>query len=114
MSFHSALLDEDYLLVGNYVDEITRSKVARGEYVDFAKLMPRDKIGIEGDEQHMEMVNKGGLSYWMPVTDRDNTAITSYSRWEQAFRVYSNLYTEYFPNRSNELIQYNHIIHTAA
>ena len=45
-SFHSALLDEDYLLVGNYVDETTRSKVAKGEYVDFAKLMPRDKIGI--------------------------------------------------------------------
>ena len=92
-TYHSALLDEDYLLVGNYVDDITRNNIAKGEYVDFVKLMPRDKIGTEDEYQCMEMVNKGGLSYWMPVTDRDNTAITSYSRWEQAFRMFSNLYT---------------------
>ena len=114
ITYHSALLDEDYLLVGNYVNQGTRAKIANGEYVDFFKLMLRDKIGVDEDPQHMEMVNKGGLSYWMPLSDRENMTISSYSKWEQAFRVFSNIYTEYFPTRSNELIQYNHIIHTAS
>ena len=75
--------------------------------------MPKDKIGIE-DHQQIEMVNRGGLSYWIPISDRDNVSISSYSKLEQAFKVFSNIYTEYFPSRSSELIQYNHIIHTAA
>ena len=111
--WHSALLDEDYLQVGNYVDEITRNKIARGEYVDFAKLMPKDKLTSE-DDNHMEMVNKGGMSYWVPMSDRDNINISSYSKWEQAFRVFSNIYNQAFPNRSGELIQYHHTIFTAS
>ena len=62
----------------------------------------------------MEMTNKGGLSYWVPVSEHEVVAITSYSKWEQAYRVFSNIYTEYFPSRSNELIQYNHVIFTAS
>ena len=27
---HSALMDEDYLLVGNYVDEVTKKKISEG------------------------------------------------------------------------------------
>ena len=27
---HSALMDEDYLLVGNYVDEVTKKKISGG------------------------------------------------------------------------------------
>ena len=34
VTYHSVLLDEDYLLVGNYVDENTRNKIAGGDYVD--------------------------------------------------------------------------------
>ena len=42
--FHPYLtsLDEDYLMVGNHVDNLIRHKIKNGEYVDFAKLMPRD------------------------------------------------------------------------
>ena len=87
---HSALLDEDYLLVGNYINEITKKKIANGEYVDFAKLMPR--ISSEED-QHMEIVNKGDMSYWIPAGEKEVTAISSYMKWEQAFRVISNIYT---------------------
>ena len=39
--------------------------------------------------------------------------INSYSKWEQAFRVYSNIYMKFHPERGSELIQYSHIIHTA-
>ena len=110
---HSALLDKDYLLVGSYVDEITRQKIGNGEYVDFSKLMPKDKIAGEEDHQ-MEMVNKGRMSYWLPVADREATTVSSYMKWEQAFRVFSNIYNDFHPHRASELIQYNHIIYTAS
>ena len=110
--YHSAMLDEDYLLVGNYVDDTLKRKIGNGEYVDFAKLMPKEKAS---DEDHqMVLVNKGGYSYWMPVADREMTNINGYGKWEQAFHVFSNIYTAYHPTSSGELIQYNHIIHMAS
>ena len=62
----------------------------------------------------MEIVNRGGMSYWVPLADRDNVSINSFYKWEQAFRVYSNIYTYYHPERAGELIQYNHVIYTAS
>ena len=113
ITYHSSLLDEDYLLVGNYIDELTRNKIGNGEYVDFAKLMPRDKLNLEEDHR-MEIVNRGGMTYWVPAAECENTVINSFMKWEQAFRVFSNVYTAFHPKRAGELIQYNHIIHTAS
>ena len=110
---HAALLDEDYLLVGNYIDKSIRKKIGNGEYVDYSKLLPKDRTTSEEDNR-MEMVNKGGMSYWVPVSDREGVSISSYGKWEQAFRVFSNVYNEYFPGKAGELIQYNHVIHTAS
>ena len=46
--------------------------------------------------------------FYVPA-DRDSTATTNFSKWEQAFRVYSNIYTRTYPTKSTELIQYNHV-----
>ena len=112
VTYHSSLLDEENMCVGNYIDETTRRKIGNGEYVDFVKLMPRDKLAE--DDHRTEMVNRGGMSYWVPVADREMTTISSFIKWEQAFRVFSNIYTSFHPARAGELIQYNHIIHTAS
>ena len=112
-TLHSALLDEDYLIVGNHVDEITRRKIGNGEYVDFSKLMPKDRLNSEED-QRMEMVNRGGMTFWVPLSDRELTSINSYSKWEQAFRVFTKIYGSFFPEKTRELIQYQHTIFTAA
>ena len=112
IAVHSSFLDEDYLIVGNYIDENTKRRIGNGEYVDFAKLMPKDKL--TEDDHRMEMVNRGGYSYWVPIADRELTSINNFNKWEQAFRVFSNIYTSYHPSRAGELIQYNHIIHTAS
>ena len=46
---------------------------------------------------------------------QDNAAvISSYGKWEQAFRVYSNVLTSKYPAKSPELLQYNHTIHNAS
>ena len=35
-----AQIDEDYLLTGAHIEEATRNKIVKGEYVDFGKLLP--------------------------------------------------------------------------
>ena len=37
---HSAMVDETYHLVGSHVNHVTQDKIIRGEYVDFARLVP--------------------------------------------------------------------------
>ena len=110
---HPAVIDEDYLVVGNYVKEHIRQRIENGEYVDFSRLLPRDRLAFE-DETRMEIVNRNGRTFFVPANDTDVGSISNFSRWEQAFRVYSNIYTRRYPGRAYELIQYNHVIHTAA
>ena len=111
--FHSVLVDEYYLLVASHVDNATLNKIIAGEYVDFARLIPWDRV-LQEEDQHLEMIVRGGKTYWVPAGDRDVQSIHNFGRWEQAFRVYSDIYLRSHPSRSTKLIQYNHIIHTTS
>ena len=105
----TAHFDENYIVVGAHVDEATVTKIQNGDYVDFGKLIPRDRV-LREDDGRMEMVVKNGRTFWVPYAE--TTVISSFNKWEQAFRVFANLYTKAHPHRSAELIEYNHIIHT--
>ena len=102
-------MDEDHMGVGSHVDESMWLKMKRGEYIDFGKLIPRDCI-LATEENRLELVVHGGHTYYMPVSE--TTEITSFAKWEQAFRVFSNIYTRFYPHKSSELIEYNHVIYT--
>ena len=104
-----ARFDQEYLVIGGHVDESMQQKIAQGEYVDFSKLIPRDKILTEEDNR-LELVIRNGKTFWTPVSE--SVTINCFSRWEQAFRIYSNIYTRAHPHKSSELIQYNHVIHS--
>ena len=91
-----AQIDQDYLLVGNHV-EVTQSKIIRGEYIDFGKLLPKDKVLVEEDGR-MELIMKNGKTFWSPVSE--SIAINSYIKWEQAFRIFSDIYTRAHPHKS--------------
>ena len=106
---HSMMVDDQYMVVAAHVDEQTRGKISKGEYIDFAKLIPRDRAMAQGD-QRMQMVFRNGMAYWAPVQDAQ--PISSFMKWEQAFRVFSDIYCRSNPTRSPELIQYSHIIST--
>ena len=108
----SALCDENYLLIGSHLDMSLQHKIINHEYVDFAKLIPKGRITKEEDSR-LEIVSKGGSTYFVLVSDRETSMINSFTKWEQAFRVFSNVYACAYPNRSSELIQYNHVIYTA-
>ena len=109
---YSAVIDEDYMLVASHLDSTLKETIINHEYVDFSKLLKEEKRA-QDEEQKMIMINKGGFSYWSPVADK-STAIHSYARWEQAFRVYLDVYTTRYPERAYELIQYNLIIHSTS
>ena len=108
-------IDQDYQMIDSHIDESIKCKIHNLEYVDFSKLISKSKT-TKDDEggQRLEIVNHNGMSYLSPVTDRDTVAITSYFKWEQAFRVFSNILTSKYPLKATQLLQYNHTIHSAS
>ena len=105
--------DESYHLVGSHIDEHMQERIIRGEYIDFGRLVPKDRI-LVANNQRYEMVVHEGKTYWLPANLHKSTAISNYNRWEQAFRVFSEIYMKAHPYRSSELVQYNHLIHMAS
>ena len=57
---HSVLVDEDYCTVRSHLDDVIIGKVKRGEYVNFAKLLPQDKLAIEEDINKLQRYFKDG------------------------------------------------------
>ena len=106
---HSMLVDEEYMMVGSHLEESIRDKIITGKYIDFAKLIPRDRIQ-DVEDGTMKMIVRNGQTLYIPY--RDDSPISSFSKWEQAFRVFCNVYTSEFPGKSSQLIQYNHVIHS--
>ena len=89
---HASFIDGDYVVIGTHVDQVIQEKIRRGVYVDFSQLLPRDRSSHSNDEQRMELISRGGMSYFVPISDREN-GITNFNRWEQAFRIFMNVYT---------------------
>ena len=108
---HSVMVDENYLMVGLHVDDNTKLKIITGQYVELEKLLVRDKL-VENEDQRMQIVNRGNQTFWVPIKEMQH--IHNFGKWEQAFRVFTNIYVQKFPQRSSELIQYSHLIHTAS
>ena len=75
---HSAMVDEMYLSA-SHVDESIVRKIVSGEFVDFGHLITRDQVLLEQQEDRIEIVNKNGQPYLVPV--KDNTSINSFGRW---------------------------------
>ena len=108
-------VDDNYMVIGGHVDSLVQHKIINHEYIDFARLLLKGNKSSSWDDNCMELVNKGGMTYFVPVADREMAlgGITNFNKWEQAFHVFSNVYTRAYPSHSSELIQYNHIIFTA-
>ena len=106
-------VDDNYILVGAHLETSLKDKICKGEYVDFARLLPWERQSY--DDHRFELVNHGSQTFFILASDREgNNSISSLHRWEQAFRVFSNVYLKAFLDKATELIQYNHIICAAA
>ena len=114
MAVRSADIDKRYLVIGAHVDPMIQQKIINNEFVDFSKLLPNNRFNGNEEENRLELVTRNGSTYFVPASDRDSTSITSFAKWEQAFRVFSNIYSRAYPGKAMELIQYNHVIHVVA
>ena len=107
-------IDQDYQMIDSHIEESIKKKIQAFEYIDFSKLISKKNSLREEDSQKMEIINCNGASYFVPASDCDNVSINTYFKWEQAFRVFSNILTTKFPDKVTELLQYNHSIHRAS
>ena len=81
-------MDQDYIVVGSHVDQNLQEKIVTGAYIDFSKLLPKDRLMTE-EEGRMDLVVRNGKAFWMPVSE--GVAINNFSKWEQAFRVFARV-----------------------
>ena len=109
---HSTMVDENYVAIGGFVEPSLCDKIINGEYVDFARLLPRGRVSLDAGGK-LELVNRGGQTFFVPA-GCEQGVISNFSKWEQAFHVFSNIYMRKHPERATELIQYNHIIFMAS
>ena len=59
-------VDNKYIVVGALIDSTVKDKIAKGEYVDFVKLLPRDHAY---DDNRLELINKGRQTYFVPASE---------------------------------------------
>ena len=105
-------IDEQYRLMGTCIDQSLKLRslilnmwILRGSF---------QKTGSPRRTTTTWSWSVKGGSFFVPVSDHETSGITSFSRWEQAFPIYSNILTSTFPQKSPELLQYNQVIFTAA
>lgn len=86
------------------LDKVTLEKVGRGAYVDLRRLLPKESLG-DDDEEEMHWVMQEGT----PKLKKKNAElqpITGFRKWMTAFSAYSRLYTKSNPERAPEMHQY--------
>ena len=110
---HLMLVDKEYSAIGSHLDDIMINKIKEGAYIDFVKLLLRDRLSIEEDNR-LQPIVKDRQVFWQPLQENPSQGITIYYHWEQAFEVYCNVYTKAYLQRASELIQYSHDIYLAS
>ena len=110
---NTALIDQDYQMIDAHIDEQIKKKIQNMEYVDLGKLLQKNRT-LREEDHRMEIVSRNRLTFLSPIADRDQVQINSYMKWEQSFRIYSNILTSKYPSMATELLQYNHTIHSAS
>ena len=68
----TALMNESFMMVAAHIDNSLRKRIENGEYVDFSRLLPRDRISEEQNNR-LEWVQdlNGGGTFRQPVSERN-------------------------------------------
>lgn len=88
--------------------------IEAGQFVDFSKLIPTDKVVPDDEPDKLQLVNQGGRLGVTASTDKDVVIINSFKRWELAYDVYAGVYTRAHPKRGPEMLEYKHVIRRAS
>ena len=108
-----SLNDDDFFHVTCHVDPILKAKIEKGEYIDLERLLPKQRSSLTGNEDNwMNLIQREGQVYFIPAAN--NNKINSVRKWEQAFRIYTAIYSQANPSGAAEIWQYVHTINVAA
>ena len=97
-------IDDIFYQLGAHVKLSLREKIECGEYVKLHKLLHNQKVSSEN--HRLQMLNKEGLAYLIPNSERDAVGINSYECWEQTFRLYAGIYSRKNPHRATKIFQH--------
>ena len=105
--------DDNFFHVTCHVEPGLRAKIERGEFIDLECLLTKDTNFKVYDEKRIELVSRGGNTFFTSVSDRE-AKINGIRKWEQAFRIYAAIYTRANPHQASEVWEYVYVINTAA
>ena len=105
--------DDEFIHLTCHVEQNVVDKVETKQFVELDPFLPKIDFYNFCEEQKLDMVQKGGETYWVPHVDRKQKVNNLHS-WDQAFCVYMAIYTKKFPSEASEMAQYVHTIHHAA
>lgn len=112
------MIDQKHSVLGAHVDYCIREAIQRGDYINLARLLPKDTVVPDDDLDRYHMVGADGHSYYVKRSDEVNKdlglPITSLARWDEAFRTYSAIYLERHPWKATQLAEYVNYIHRQA
>lgn len=98
--------------LGAELPQNIRLKIARGEFVDFASLIESEVSLARPQSAYALSVNASGQIICQD--QRVKRRITSVHSWTSAFFVFSAVFLNAHPQRTQELLKYGHLIRTAA
>ena len=108
----SGVSDDDFFHLTCHIEPNLIHKIKQGEFIELEKLLPKDKLARNSDENRLEWVQQDGGTFLVPA--QKDGKINSFRRWEQAFRAYATIYCGANPHRAKEIWQYITVINTAA
>lgn len=88
------------------LDGQTLEKIRKGAYVDLRRLLPRETIGDDADEDELHWVMQDGTPKLRKKSGHELLSVNGYRRWMIAFSNYSRVYTKENPGRAPEIHQY--------
>ena len=107
--------DDDFFYISCHIDPQIKQKIERGEFVDLEKLLPKERSAggfSMNDDNRIRLCQEEGETFLAPV--KATPKIGSIRKWDSAFRIYTTIYSQANPERASELLQYAHVINTAA
>lgn len=106
--------DDKLFQLTAHVDDITLRMIQNGEYVEFSKLLPREKVVPAQDKGKFQIVDDDGKPAFSQYVPKDLYSISNFKKWELAFDIFAKIYSDSYPLRAPELLEYKHIIRRGA
>ena len=100
-------------LLGNNVSVAVKGKIVASSYVDFAQLLPVNRLDTNQTQRFQLAFNPDSPNQLLLQQQPVNKLITNIFEWTTAFHTFSAIYLERHPGRAQELLRYAEIIRFA-